>query len=63
MNLLEEESAQSIIKDIIKDTSAIERLERNTELENSGIKIFKIAPKITIGIVPIKIDLHNLLEK
>ena len=46
-----------------RDTIAIERFERKNESENPGTKNFIIPPKITIGIVPIKIDLYNLLDK
>ena len=45
------------------EEKAIDILERKNELENSGINTFIIQPKITIGIVPIKIDLHNFFEK
>ena len=62
-NLFVEISAKSIITDINIDTIAIERFERKKESENSGTKIFIIPPKKTIGIVPIKIDLYNLLDK
>ena len=63
INLLVEISAKSIIKDINKDTKAIERFERKNEPENPGINIFIIPPIKTIGIVPIKIDLYNLFSK
>ena len=56
-------SAKSIINDINTDTRAIERLERKNESENPGTHSFIITPKKTIGIVPIKIDLYNLLNK
>ena len=58
-----ERSAISIINDIIKDTKAIERFERKNESEYPEKNSFMIEPIITIGIVPIKIDLYNLLEK
>ena len=63
INLLVEISAKSIITDINIDTIAIERFERKNESENPGTKSFIIPPKRTIGIVPIKIDLYNLLDK
>ncbi len=63
MLFLGETSARSIIKDINIDTTAIERFERKTEEENSGTESFIIPPIKTIGIVPIKIDLYNLLVK
>ena len=56
-------SAKSIIKAINIDTKAIERFERKNESENPGINSFIIPPIKTIGIVPIKIDLYNLLDK
>tara|TARA_S200000501_G_scaffold224472_1_gene210457 strand:- start:84 stop:398 length:315 start_codon:yes stop_codon:yes gene_type:complete len=52
-----------MINDINKDTTAIERFERENESENPGTNSFIINPKKTIGIVPIKIDLYNLLNK
>ena len=63
MYLLAALSAKSIIKDINKETNDIERLDRNTLSKKSGRNNFIIPPKITIGIVPIKIDLHNFFEK
>ena len=45
-----------------KDTKAIERFERKNESENPGTNSFIIPPIKTIGIVPIKIDLFNLLN-
>ena len=63
INLLVEISAKSIINDINIETKAIERFERKNESENPGKKSFIIPPKKTIGIVPIKIDLNNLLDK
>ena len=56
-------SAKSIIKDINNENKAIEKFERKNESVNSGRKSFIILPKIKIGIVPIKIDLYNLLDK
>ena len=63
IDLLVEISAKSMINDINKDTTAIERFERKNESENPGTNSFMIKPKKTIGIVPIKIDLYNLLNK
>ena len=63
INLLVEISAKSIIKDINIDTKAIERFERKNESENPGTNSFIIPPIKTIGIVPIKIDLFNLLNR
>ena len=63
IDLLVEISAKSMINDINKDTTAIERFERENESENPGTNSFIINPKKTIGIVPIKIDLYNLLNK
>ena len=63
MNLQEELSANSIIKDIIIENNDIDKLERMNISENSGINNFIIPPKRTIGIVPIKIDLHNFFVK
>ena len=63
INLLVEISAKSIIKDINIDTTAIERFERKNESENPGTNSFIIPPIKTIGIVPIKIDLFNLLKR
>ena len=63
IDLLVEISAKSIIKDINIDTKAIERFERKNESENSGKNSFIIPPIKTIGIVPIKIDLFNLLNR
>ena len=63
MNLLVENSAKSIIKDINKDTIPIKRFERKNEYENPGTNNFIITPAKAIGIVPIKIDLYNLFEK
>ena len=62
INLLVEISAKSIIIDMNKDTKAIERFERKKESENPGTNSFIIPPIKTIGIVPIKIDLNNLLD-
>ena len=53
IDLLVEISAKSIIKDMIIDTTAIERLERKNESEKPGTNIFKKPPNKTIGIVPI----------
>ena len=63
INLLVEISAKSIIIDINIDTIAIERFERKNESENPGTNSFIIPPIKTIGIVPIKIDLFNLLNR
>ena len=63
INLLDEISAKSIINDINIDTNAIEKFERMNESENSGTKSLINPPMQTIGIVPIKIDLLNLLDK
>ena len=63
INLLVEISAKSIKNDINKDTIAIEKFERKNELENPGTNSLIIPPNIRIGIVPIKIDLYNLLDK
>ena len=63
IDFLVEISAKSIIKDINIDTKAIERFERKNESENPGTNSFIIPPIKTIGIVPIKIDLYNLLDK
>ena len=63
IDFLVEISAKSIIKDINKDTKAIERFERKNESENPGTNSFIIPPIKTIGIVPIKIDLFNLLNR
>ncbi len=63
IDFLVEISAKSIIKDINIDTKAIERFERKNESENPGTNSFIIPPIKTIGIVPIKIDLFNLLNK
>ena len=52
-----------MIKDINIETKAIDRFERKNESENPGKNSFIIPPVITIGIVPIKIDLYSLLEK
>ena len=62
INLLFEISAKSINKDINRDIKAIERFERKNESENPGTNSFIIPPIKTIGIVPITIDLYNLLE-
>ena len=56
-------SAKSITKDINIDTKAIERFERKNESENPGTNNFINPPIKTIGIVPIKIDLFNLLNR
>ena len=63
IKFLDEISAKSITKDINKDTTAIERFERINESENPGKNNFIIPPIKTIGIVPINIDLYNLLDK
>ena len=63
IDFLVEISAKSIIKDINIDTKAIEKFERKNESENPGTNSFIIPPIKTIGSVPIKIDLHNLLDK
>ena len=63
IDFLVEISAKSIIKDINIDTKAIEKFERKNESENPGTNSFIIPPIKTIGIVPIKIDLYNLLDK
>ena len=63
INLLEDKSAKNIIIAINIDTTAIERFERKNELEKSEKNSFIIPPIQTIGIVPIKRDLYNLLEK
>ena len=63
IDFLVEISAKSIIKDINIDTKAIERFERKNESENPGTNSFIIPPIKTIGTVPIKIDLYNLLDK
>ena len=60
--LLVEISAKSIIKDMNIDNKAIERLERKNESEKPGTNTFINPPKKTIGMVPIKIDLYNLLD-
>ena len=62
IDLSAEISAKSIINDINIDIRAIEIFERKNESENSGINSFIIPPIKTIGIVPIKIDLYNLLN-
>ena len=62
IDFLVEISAKSIIKDINIDTKAIERFERKNESENPGKNSLIIPPTKTIGIVPIKIDLYNLLN-
>ena len=56
-------SAKSIIKDINKETTAIEKFERKKDSENSGKKSLIIPPIQTIGIVPIKIEIYNLFVK
>ena len=63
INLVGEISAKSIINDINIDITAIERFECMNESENSGTKSLIYPPIQTIGIVPIKIDLYNLLVK
>ena len=63
IDFLVEISAKSIIKDINIDTKAIEKFERKNESENPGTNSFIVPPIKTIGIVPIKIDLYNLLDK
>ena len=63
IDFLVEISAKSIIKDINIDTKAIEKFERKNESENPGTNSFIIPPIKTIGIVPIKIDLFNLLNR
>ena len=63
IDLLVELSAKSIIIDINIETNAIERFERKNESEKSGTNSFKIPPIKTNGIVAIKIDLYNLLDK
>ena len=63
IDFLVEISAKSITKDINIDTKAIEKFERKNESENPGTNSFIIPPIKTIGIVPIKIDLYNLLDK
>ena len=63
IDFLVEISAKSIIKDINIDTKAIERFERKNESENPGTNSFIIPPIKTIGIVPIRMDLYNLLNK
>ena len=55
--------AYSIIKDINIENNAIDKLDLKNDPENSGRNNFIIPPKKTIGIVPIKIDLHNFFEK
>ena len=55
-------SAKSIIKDINIETIAIDKFERKNESENSGTNSFISPPIKIIGIVPIKIDLYNLLN-
>ena len=42
---------------------AIEKFVLRGELVKSGINNLIIAPKIIMGIVPIKIDLNNLFDK
>ena len=56
-------SAINMIKDINIDITAIKKLERKSDAEKLGTKIFIIPPAKMIGIVPIKIDLYNLLDK
>ena len=63
IDFLVEISAKSIIKDINIDTKAIEKFERKNESENLGTNSFIIPPIKTIGIVPINIDLFNLLNR
>ena len=63
IDFLVEISAKSIIKDINIDTKAIEKFERKNESENPGTNSFIIPPIKIIGIVPIKIDLFNLLNR
>ena len=55
-------SAKSIIKDINIETRAMDKFERKNESENSGTNSFISPPIKIIGIVPIKIDLYNLLN-
>ena len=62
IDLLVEISAKSIINDINKETNAIERFERKKESENPGYNNFINPPIKTIGIVPKRIDLNNLVE-
>ena len=50
-------------KAIRNETNAIDKFERRTFSKKEGINIFIIPPSKTIGIVPIKIDLSNLLCK
>ena len=61
IKLLFELSAMYINNDIKKETIAIERFERKNIFEKSGTNNFILPPRIIIGIVPIKIDLDNLL--
>ena len=56
-------SAKSIIKDINIETRAMDKFERKNESENSGTNSFISPPIKIIGIVPIKIDLYNLLNE
>ena len=46
---------------IMKETNAIDKLERRTSSKKYGTNSFIVPPSKIIGIVPIKIDLNNLL--
>jgi hypothetical protein len=46
---------------IRKETKAIDKLERRKLSKKSGINNFILPPSKTIGIVPIEIDITNLL--
>ena len=63
INLLVELSAKSIINDINKENNPIEIFERKKESENSGTNTLIIPPIKIMGIVPIKIEFFNLLDK
>ena len=63
MNWLVDISAKSITNDINKDTTAIERFERKNESEKPEKKSFIIPPIQIMGMVPMNIDLYNLIGK
>jgi len=56
-------SAKYIKKAIRNETNAIDKFERRTLSKKLGTYNFILPPRKTIGIVPIKIDLNNLLCK
>ena len=63
MEPLFELSAMYINIAIMIENNAIDRFERRISSKNLGRNNFILPPSKTIGIVPIKIDLNNLLSR